>query len=202
MVLEAVAGQQVLPSAGTFVAAGGAAPAAAAEVMLATHNRESVELAVAEMARLGLAPSGGDSDEDALNVSSSSSNVSGDVSGSVNGGVRVARGRVYFGQLLGMADALTFTLGHHGYCAYKYVPYGAVHEVIPYLLRRAHENQDMLRNGAGSELAALRAELGRRLGSVLGMSSRAPGSGSTSCGDTASTATVSSTRGAAAGVAG
>jgi proline dehydrogenase len=36
---------------------------------------------------------------------------------------------VYFGQLLGMADHLTYTLGSHGYPAFKYVPYGLVHEV-------------------------------------------------------------------------
>ena len=52
-----------------------------AEVMIATHNQESIERAVALMAQLGLPPSSS----------------------------------VYFGQLLGMADHLTFTLGAHGY---------------------------------------------------------------------------------------
>eukprot|EP01126_Amoeba_proteus_P040465 TRINITY_DN4318_c0_g1_i12.p1 TRINITY_DN4318_c0_g1~~TRINITY_DN4318_c0_g1_i12.p1 ORF type:complete len:373 (+),score=64.67 TRINITY_DN4318_c0_g1_i12:604-1722(+) len=53
-------------------------------------------------------------------------------------------GRVYFGQLLGMSDRLTFNLGRNGYKAYKYVPYGPVNEVIPYLLRRAQENSVLL----------------------------------------------------------
>lgn len=44
---------------------------------------------------------------------------------------------VYFGQLLGMADHLTYTLGANGYGAYKYVPFGGVGEVLPYLVRRA-----------------------------------------------------------------
>lgn len=45
-----------------------------------------------------------------------------------------------FSQLYGMSDHLTFNLAASGYNASKYVPYGAVKEVIPYLLRRAQEN--------------------------------------------------------------
>lgn len=44
-------------------------------------------------------------------------------------GLRPGSSAVYFGQLLGMADHLTFTLGANGYPAFKYVPYGRVHEV-------------------------------------------------------------------------
>lgn len=39
-------------------------------------------------------------------------------------GLSPSGGGVYFGQLLGMADNLSFTLGQHGYEAFKYVPYG------------------------------------------------------------------------------
>lgn len=71
-------------------------------------------------------------------------------------------GTVHFGQLLGMADNLTFNLGEEGYSAYKYVPYGKVSEVMPYLIRRAQENSAVLGN-ANRELALLYEELGRRL---------------------------------------
>ena len=56
-------------------------------------------------------------------------------------GIDPATGGVYFAQLLGMADHLTFSLGANGYKAYKYVPYGPLHEVIPYLIRRAQVSQ-------------------------------------------------------------
>jgi proline dehydrogenase len=46
--------------------------------------------------------------------------------------------------------------------AFKYVPYGAVREVVPYLIRRAQENADMA-GGVGPELALMQTELARRL---------------------------------------
>lgn len=69
---------------------------------------------------------------------------------------------VHFAQLFGMADNLTFPLGLHGYNAFKYLPYGEVQEVLPYLLRRAQENGDMLGN-AGSEVDLLTQELKKRM---------------------------------------
>ena len=45
-------------------------------------------------------------------------------------GIDPASGGIYFAQLLGMADHLTFSLGRNGYKAYKYVPYGPVHEGV------------------------------------------------------------------------
>eukprot|EP00600_Ochromonadales_sp_CCMP1393_P010437 CAMPEP_0174957234 /NCGR_PEP_ID=MMETSP0004_2-20121128/1963_1 /TAXON_ID=420556 /ORGANISM="Ochromonas sp., Strain CCMP1393" /LENGTH=430 /DNA_ID=CAMNT_0016205329 /DNA_START=293 /DNA_END=1585 /DNA_ORIENTATION=+ len=69
---------------------------------------------------------------------------------------------IYFGQLLGMADHLTYALGNAKYRAYKYVPYGKVKEVMPYLIRRAQENSDML-GGVGVELRMLEKEITRRL---------------------------------------
>jgi len=68
---------------------------------------------------------------------------------------------VYFGQLLGMSDHLTGALGAGGYRAYKYLPWGPVSEVTPYLLRRAQENSAIV-GGAKAELKQLNVELRRR----------------------------------------
>jgi proline dehydrogenase len=48
--------------------------------------------------------------------------------------------RIYFAQLLGMSDHISYNLSNGGFNVAKYVPYGPVKEVIPYLLRRANEN--------------------------------------------------------------
>lgn len=51
--------------------------------------------------------------------------------------------RVYFAQLFGMADNISVILANEGFNVVKYVPYGPVKEVIPYLLRRAEENSSV-----------------------------------------------------------
>ena len=71
---------------------------------------------------------------------------------------------VYFGQLLGMADHLTFILAAKKFQAYKYIPYGPVNEVMPYLIRRTQENSTLLGTPAVVEERKMIAkELRRRV---------------------------------------
>lgn len=68
-------------------------------------------------------------------------------------------------QLYGMSDNLTFNLAKAGYRAGKYVPYGPVRDVVPYLVRRARENSSV-EGDVGRELRLIRAELKRRKSAV------------------------------------
>lgn len=69
--------------------------------------------------------------------------------------------RFWFAQLYGMSDNISFNLARAGYNVAKYVPYGPVKAVIPYLIRRARENTSV--SGQSSrELELIRRELGRR----------------------------------------
>eukprot|EP00596_Hydrurales_sp_CCMP1899_P008579 CAMPEP_0119040800 /NCGR_PEP_ID=MMETSP1177-20130426/10833_1 /TAXON_ID=2985 /ORGANISM="Ochromonas sp, Strain CCMP1899" /LENGTH=359 /DNA_ID=CAMNT_0007006207 /DNA_START=815 /DNA_END=1894 /DNA_ORIENTATION=+ len=104
------------------------------EVMIATHNRNSVEQALLTMKENNMTP----------------------------------QSNVYFGQLLGMSDNMSFSLGNAGYKAYKYVPYGKIQEVMPYLIRRAQENSDAM-GGATEELKMMSTELQRRLKVALNL---------------------------------
>ncbi|KAM3916869.1 hydroxyproline dehydrogenase [Leptodactylus fuscus] len=98
-------------------------------LIIASHNEESVHHAVRRMSGLGIDQRGG---------------------------------AVCFGQLLGMCDHVSLTLGQAGYLVYKSIPYGSVDSVLPYLVRRAQENQSVLQ-GIRKERDLLRRELRRRL---------------------------------------
>ncbi|MCH2198285.1 MAG: proline dehydrogenase family protein [Flavobacteriales bacterium] len=71
--------------------------------------------------------------------------------------------RVYFAQLFGMSDHISFNLSHAGYNVAKYVPYGPIREVIPYLIRRAEENTSV-KGQTGRELSLIQREIQRRKG--------------------------------------
>jgi len=102
---------------------------AGAEVLVASHNRLSIERTLEKIEEFG-----------------------------------TNKNHVYFGQLMGMADHVTFTLGRNGYKAYKYVPYGPIGEVVPYLIRRTLENSAILGSaGVQEEKAMVTSELRRRL---------------------------------------
>jgi proline dehydrogenase len=69
--------------------------------------------------------------------------------------------RVHFSQLYGMGDHITFNMAVNGYNVSKYLPFGPINEVIPYLMRRAEENSSV--NGqTNKELVLLKRELARR----------------------------------------
>jgi proline dehydrogenase len=69
--------------------------------------------------------------------------------------------RIWFSQLLGMSDNISFNLAHSGYNVAKYLPYGPVNHVLPYLLRRAEENTSV-KGQSGRELLMITKELKRR----------------------------------------
>lgn len=69
--------------------------------------------------------------------------------------------RIYFAQLLGMSDHISYTLASQGFNVAKYVPYGPVEEVIPYLFRRADENTSV-KGQTGRELKLIKEEIKRR----------------------------------------
>lgn len=68
---------------------------------------------------------------------------------------------IHFSQLYGMSDNLTFNLASNGFNTSKYLPFGPVDEVIPYLMRRAEENSS-ISGQTGRELSLIKKECNRR----------------------------------------
>jgi proline dehydrogenase len=68
---------------------------------------------------------------------------------------------IYFAQLLGMSDNISYNLASSGYNVAKYVPYGPVSSVMPYLFRRAEENSSIA-GQTSREFALLQKEVSRR----------------------------------------
>ncbi|HEX6914750.1 MAG TPA: proline dehydrogenase family protein [Chitinophagaceae bacterium] len=68
---------------------------------------------------------------------------------------------VHFSQLYGMSDHITFNLAKEGFNVSKYLPFGPMKDVIPYLMRRAQENSSVS-GASGKELSLIRMELERR----------------------------------------
>jgi len=69
--------------------------------------------------------------------------------------------RIYFSQLLGMSDHISYNLANNNYNVAKYVPYGPIQEIIPYLIRRAKENTSIA-GQTGRELKLIMKEIRRR----------------------------------------
>lgn len=69
--------------------------------------------------------------------------------------------RIWFGQLYGMSDHISYNLAERGYNVTKYLPYGPVRDVMPYLIRRAEENTSVS-GQTNRELELLKAERQRR----------------------------------------
>jgi proline dehydrogenase len=76
-------------------------------------------------------------------------------------GIPATTDKVYFSQLFGMSDNISFNLAHSGYHVAKYLPYGPVEDVIPYLMRRAQENTSVA-GQTGRELSLIEREIQRR----------------------------------------
>ena len=68
---------------------------------------------------------------------------------------------IHFSQLYGMSDNITFNLAKNGFSVSKYLPFGPIEDVVPYLIRRAQENSSVS-GQTGRELGLIKNELDRR----------------------------------------
>ena len=69
--------------------------------------------------------------------------------------------KLWFGQLFGMSDNVSYQLASEGFNVAKYLPYGPIKDVMPYLIRRANENTSVA-GQSGRELVLIKKELRRR----------------------------------------
>lgn len=76
-------------------------------------------------------------------------------------GIPTHHKQIHFAQLLGMSDNVSYNLAHFGYNVAKYVPYGPVESVMPYLFRRAEENSSIA-GQTSREFALIKKEVNRR----------------------------------------
>ena len=76
-------------------------------------------------------------------------------------GIALSHPHIHFSQLYGMSDHITFNLAKAGCSVSKYLPFGPIEDVIPYLMRRAEENSS-LSGQTGRELALINDEIRRR----------------------------------------
>lgn len=79
----------------------------------------------------------------------------------INKGIPLNHPQVHFSQLYGMSDNITFNLARAGCHVSKYLPFGPIKDVIPYLMRRAQENSSVS-GQTGRELGLIKKELKRR----------------------------------------
>lgn len=79
----------------------------------------------------------------------------------LNNNIPANTAKVYYSQLYGMSDNISFNLAHEGYNVAKYLPYGPVQDVLPYLMRRAQENTSV-KGQTGRELSLIKKEIKRR----------------------------------------
>ena len=69
--------------------------------------------------------------------------------------------KIWFGQLYGMSDHISYNLSDKGYNVAKYLPFGPVRDVMPYLIRRAEENTSVA-GQTSRELFIIKKEKARR----------------------------------------
>ena len=76
-------------------------------------------------------------------------------------GLPLNHSHIHFSQLYGMSDNITYNLAEAGCSVSKYLPFGPIQDVVPYLMRRAQENTSV-KGQTGRELSLIKKELRRR----------------------------------------